>query len=188
MKALKSLALSFLATSISAQSTPTPSSTLDVYVPSPFPQLTSRLPAPNNPRPSLLSAYYVTIPTLPPAISTSLAHALYSVEQSFEANPTYASAHAALVSTAPDTEVKRSLARNGYNYHVVTTAAWFGGVSKGVESLVADKFATVLKVEGEVYTNNSIPAPAKGGAGTIRGSGMAVLGAVVVVGGFLVVL
>ncbi|CAG8948733.1 hypothetical protein HYFRA_00001854 [Hymenoscyphus fraxineus] len=170
MKLTTSLALAFLATSISAQSTPTPtpSTTLDV--------------------PSLLSAYYLTIPTLPPAISTSLAQALYSVEQSFEANPTYASAHAALVSAAPDAGVKSSLARNGYNYHVVTTAAWFGSVPRAVESLVADKFATVLKVEGEVYKNNSIPVPAKGGAGTIRGSGMVLLGAVVVVGGLLVVL
>lgn len=63
----------------------------------------------------------------------------------------------------------------------MTTASWFHDkLPKAAESVVADKFATVLKVESEVFKNNSIAVPKAGGAGRVVGSEMKVLGAVVV--------
>lgn len=66
---------------------------------------------------------------LPSSVITKLASELYKVEKSFisnKANPSVHSAIASAITHAPNpTKVAASIQASGYEYHAITTNAWY---------------------------------------------------------------
>jgi hypothetical protein len=146
---------------------------------SPNPYLTQK------PSGSVISSFYPSsTPSIPAALSTTLASALHSVETSWRNSPAYTSANEAIFSAAPSS-VQSSISKSGYYYKDVMTQSWYTkNVPQTVQTAVSGEVSAIDSVAEKLL---GTPTSSSKGAAE-RTAVPLVVGVMGVVGGVLAML
>jgi hypothetical protein len=156
----------------------TPPSTCKCLIP-------STLNLNKKPSGSVISSFYPsTTPSIPAALSTTLASALHSVETTWRDSPAYTSANEAIFSAAPSS-VQSSISKSGYYYKDVMTQSWYmKNVPQAVQTAVSGEVSAIDSVAEKLL--GTLTSSSKGGAE--RTAVPLAMGIMAIVGGVLAIL